>query len=238
MDGFVIYKATNLVNGKMYIGKSKNFDERKKSHRRDTKNGDQVYFHRALRKYGTENFDWQVIDQAETDQELDDKEKYWVQFYKSFDPQFGYNLTKGGDGGSPNEETRRKIGTANKGKIRSIEVKEKLSVSHRGCRNNNYGKSPSYSTRKKLSLALLGCHPTEETRQKMSESQKIRFHNHPYTEEEKLRKSCVLKGKSKSPAEQDRLRSLRKGTTISEDHRKKLHEGYLRYLERKRGGGE
>lgn len=231
----LIYRAQNRIDGKIYIGQTtRSLDERKKEHVRDFVD---TYFSRAIHKDSPKFFDWQVIDQAVTEQELNEKEKYWVAFYKSFDPDFGYNETTGGEGGSPTEATRRKISLANTGKVRTSIVKKKLSDAHSGCKNHNYGCSPSESTREKISQSLLGRHPSEESRRKMSESQKLRFRNHPFSEEDKLKRSLILKGRPKSKDEQLRLKSLRKGKTISEEHKRKLHEGYLRYCNSKKAGG-
>ena len=72
----IIYKATNKINGKVYIGQShKSLEERMRRHKNDSTRQDS-YFYRAIRKYGWENFSWEVIDIAETDEELDQKEVY------------------------------------------------------------------------------------------------------------------------------------------------------------------
>lgn len=87
----VIYKATNLVNNKSYIGQTKNFEKRKKQH---LKAKDDYVFHQALRKYGKDNFLWEIIEEC-ADELLDDKEIYWIDCYRTFDS--GYNMTSGGD---------------------------------------------------------------------------------------------------------------------------------------------
>ena len=118
----VIYIARNLVDDHIYIGKTaRSLEVRKQGHVDDAKRGSQLYFHRALRKYGEAAFDWSVIDEAETEQELNEKERYWIQFYKSTDSRFGYNLTFGGDGLHPSfkmkrsDETRKRLSASKKG---------------------------------------------------------------------------------------------------------------------------
>ena len=62
-----------------------------------------AYFCNSLRKYGWDSFMWEVIDYAETLEELKRKEMYWINYYKSFvgfSDSNGYNLTLGGDGGA------------------------------------------------------------------------------------------------------------------------------------------
>lgn len=131
----MIYLVRNKINDKVYIGKTtKSLDERKQVHLYDANEGSQLHFHNALRKHGLISFDWQSIDQAETEQELNEKEKYWIQFYKSFDPVFGYNLTLGGEGGPKTFETRQKMREAHKGHIHSVETRQRIGAGNRGKR--------------------------------------------------------------------------------------------------------
>ena len=89
--------ATNKVNGKVYIGKTKrSLNQRIKEHLRDSKRKtlQHLYFYRALRKYGIENFDWHILDY--TNDSLDILEMYYIDYFKSY--YFGYNSTLGGEG--------------------------------------------------------------------------------------------------------------------------------------------
>lgn len=95
----MIYKATSKTTGKHYIGKyqHKKLSKRQGEHRRSAFNqNSQTHFHRALRQYGLDDFEWSVIDTAFDHVELNDKERYWVAFYDTF--RDGYNMTLGGDG--------------------------------------------------------------------------------------------------------------------------------------------
>ena len=98
MQKYCFYKVTNLINGKIYIGKTNNFKKRKLEHTRYDVNNENI-FHKALRKYGENNFIWEVIDECEGLDEINKLEKYYIRKYKSYKPN-GYNMTKGGDGGS------------------------------------------------------------------------------------------------------------------------------------------
>ena len=104
-----IYKIQNLTNGKCYIGQSKNIKRRWKDHRCSANNSvDHNYnnpLYRAIRKYGIENFSFEVIEECLVS-ELNDKEKYYIQKYNSFFN--GYNLTLGGDS-SANGINKEKI---------------------------------------------------------------------------------------------------------------------------------
>ena len=94
-----IYKITNLINGKIYIGQSINIQQRWKAHRSKPfyKNGDQYQtpLYRAIRKYGLNNFIFEIIEEC-FESELNDKEQYYIQYYDATNPDKGYNLTRGG----------------------------------------------------------------------------------------------------------------------------------------------
>lgn len=118
----IIYKATNLVNGKVYIGQTvKTLEKRKRKHINDAvSNRSKNVFHKALRKYGEDNFTWEVIDSAESETELSEKEIYWISFYHSYiyvDNSNGYNMTIGGEGANGfkhSDETKKKMGDLQK----------------------------------------------------------------------------------------------------------------------------
>jgi len=95
----IIYKVTNKVNNKVYIGKTVNsLNSRKSQHQfASRKNRSNSYFHNALRKYGTENFIWEEIQHYKTEEELIKAECEFIKFYNSKSPN-GYNLTDGGEG--------------------------------------------------------------------------------------------------------------------------------------------
>jgi group I intron endonuclease len=130
----IIYKATNLFNGKCYIGQTKNgLKNRSKKHLRDSlKNNSDCYFHRAIRKYSNENFSWDVISEANTKEELHKLERFWISYFKSNNPKHGYNMTEGGEGGSLNKEVKIKIAISNTGKKHTKEAKMKVSIKNKG----------------------------------------------------------------------------------------------------------
>lgn len=87
----VIYKATNLINGKSYIGQTKrDLETRKKEHLK--RKG--YTFHSALEKYGIENFEWSILEECEDDK-LNEREIFWIDYYDTYNN--GYNETSGGD---------------------------------------------------------------------------------------------------------------------------------------------
>lgn len=129
-----IYKITNSINGKIYIGKDKND--------RACYFGSGRLIKRAIIKYGKENFVKEIIEFCDTISELNVREIFWINELKSRDPKIGYNIAKGGDGGDlisthPDKinifkrisETKRlnQIPGPNKGVHLSKETKEKIS---------------------------------------------------------------------------------------------------------------
>ena len=96
----IIYKATNAVNGKVYIGKTvKKLEDRMYMHKWTAENSnDNYYFYNAINNYGWDAFTWEVIDTAESEDELNQKEVYWISKYNSNNRYNGYNMTDGGEG--------------------------------------------------------------------------------------------------------------------------------------------
>ena len=94
-----IYRITNLINGKCYIGQSVNIKERFVHHKNSAFNTNYKSYdyplYRAFRKYGVENFEFSVLEYLQKE-ELNVREKFWISFYKSNDKNFGYNQTEGG----------------------------------------------------------------------------------------------------------------------------------------------
>lgn len=97
----IVYKATNLVNNKIYIGLTTGMlNDRKSKHKYDAENkNSNSVFHKAIRKYGWDNFKWEVIDRTRSKRKLVEKEIYWISQYDSLiENGNGYNMTLGGDG--------------------------------------------------------------------------------------------------------------------------------------------
>jgi group I intron endonuclease len=97
-----IYCIQNKINQKCYIGKSTNILKRWNQHIKELKRSEKrnKHFQNSWNKYGEENFEFSVIEQCKKDRKiLNEREKYWIAFFKSNNETFGYNKTNGGDGG-------------------------------------------------------------------------------------------------------------------------------------------
>lgn len=93
-----IYKITNILNGKSYIGKTlKSVEERFQEHIRDSQKSrcEKRPLYDAMNKYGIENFQIEQIEEC-SDNIVNERETYWIEWYGSF--KYGYNATLGGDG--------------------------------------------------------------------------------------------------------------------------------------------
>lgn len=136
----LIYKFTNKINGKIYVGQTKEtLQERVRRHKKDKS---PTKFLNALRFYGIQNFNIEKIDDANSIEELNNKEIFWIKKLKTFGKN-GYNLTKGGKGTSGYKvsiKTKQKIskkvkeylklnGHPLKGVKRTFEQKEKQRIS-------------------------------------------------------------------------------------------------------------
>lgn len=142
----VIYKITNVVNNKVYIGQTKTSLRKRLlchiSHAKADTKSKKHYFQYAILKYGLCNFRIDILETCESNK-LNEREIYWISKYKSHDSKFGYNCTFGGDGCRSSKQiseiTRNKISRANKIKWSTEEYKQKQSQSRK-----NSWKSRSY----------------------------------------------------------------------------------------------
>ena len=145
----IIYKITNLLNYKVYVGQTKRtLEERMSEHKRKGR----LPIDYAIKKYGIDNFSVEIIDVAESQKELDAKEIKWVAFYNCVTPN-GYNLTKG---------SKRTFGYKH-----SEQAKEKMSKAkaeaYLGSGNPFFGKHHSESQKRKWSMLRKGMkHLTDE----------------------------------------------------------------------------
>ena len=108
----IIYKVTNLVNNKMYIGQTRQKipSRRFNSHIRESKNSKTTNsFHNAIKKYRKSNFKFEIICCSTNLDDLNYMESYFISLYKSNIKGIGYNLTSGGDCIALNQESIDKM---------------------------------------------------------------------------------------------------------------------------------
>lgn len=227
-----IYKVTNTINGKIYIGLCTN-----QPHESEDYLGSGVLILKAISKYGKENFRKEILEQGiENIQKLNEREIFWIEKHNSIDRNVGYNISEGGSGTKGVKKTleeKERLRNLNLGKKQSTETIEKRAKKTRGLKRTEetrrkistyyknkfsdpsshpmYGKKHSEETRKKMSEShkgIPGKIPSEETRKKMSESQK---------------------GKKLSKETKEKIGNLKRGVTghlHSEETRKKMSESH------------
>lgn len=127
IDTLLIYVATNSINGKQYVGlTTRTIENRIRGHLNDMIRFPNIKFYRAMRKYGYENFNFEIIEDDITDlKTLKEAEVYWIDFLDTY--YNGYNSTFGGDD-SPmwHSKARLKVSMAQKGRKITEETKIKL----------------------------------------------------------------------------------------------------------------
>lgn len=141
----IIYKITNLINGKIYIGRTVHSIKKRwschVSHSKHLSGRAMTYIGRALKKYGPQSFKIEEIFKCNDFEELKEKEVYFINLYKSFNRQLGYNLKIESLGRAPCEYLSS--GTKNKLSRNSHKKTEKTSLGNeRGVR---LSKSPRKS---------------------------------------------------------------------------------------------
>lgn len=180
----VVYKTTNKLNGRYYIGQDSKNDP--------TYLGSGLLIIQAIEKYGKDNFQKDIIDYCASKEELNEKEKYWIQKLKAQQRNVGYNIADGGSGGDvfsyhPNkEEYRKKLRASSKKNNSTPVVIEKLrNASKKNWQNVDYAEKVRSAVRKtasteeyrnKLSNAMTKVKHTEEWNKKVGHNNSVRYH--------------------------------------------------------------
>lgn len=171
----IVYKTTNLINNKIYVGK-------------DSKNNPKYYgsgriLLLAIKKYGKDNFKKEIIEHCKNLKELSDREVFWITELKSTDRGVGYNILihsgggKNWDGPHPmkgkniSDEVKKKISLSHMGKTLSKEHRESISKNHHdvtGENNPMFGKTHTDEVREIIRNAHTGRIANKETKLKMS----------------------------------------------------------------------
>jgi group I intron endonuclease len=146
----LIYKLTNTVNGKAYVG----LTTRTVKHRFTQHCRADSVIGKAIRKYGKDSFTVETLAKADTLEELEELEIKYIAMYDTF--KNGYNLTSGGESG----------------KELSEETKQKMSESHKGDKNPMFGKKRTGDVKQRISEGNKGKKRTDEHKQRISEAHK------------------------------------------------------------------
>jgi len=153
---FYIYQLKNKINGKLYVGFTGNLQERLTKHRNG--NSKLKYLTRAIKKYGWDNFEVNIIFQSINQNKTLKKESYYILKMNTLAPN-GYNCTNGGEGTfgyHHTPEAKKKMSNAKRGKKLSPEHIEKIRKRMIGENNPFYGKHHSKESLEKMPLFKVG----------------------------------------------------------------------------------
>lgn len=178
---YIIYRVTNIVNNKIYIGQTSiSLNERKSQHMQLVRKKHKNKFHNAVNKYGDSNFKWEVIEDILDSSNINDRERYWILYYKSF--LNGYNSTTGGEKNFKHSEiSRKKLSialTGNKnslGHICSEETRKKISIKNKGKIIPQYQRDAVAKAHLGKPAPFRGHKHTEEAKQLIREKRKLQI---------------------------------------------------------------
>ncbi len=177
----VIYSITNIINNKKYVGSAVNYKIRWVRHLSELKHNrhHSVYLQNAYKKYGKENFVFEILEYVNEINELINREQFWID---EINPEYNMTLIAGLKshlGMKRSEETKKKISEALKGKKISEEHKKKISYAKKGVKidgsnmnKDKKGKSLSENHKTKISIGNTGKELNCETKNKISQTLK------------------------------------------------------------------
>ena len=179
----IIYRATNIINGKMYIGKTiKTLKQRIKGH---ISSKILTHFRKSILKNGIDNFKWEVLCELDNIDDLNEMEMFCIEIFDS--KNNGYNMTDGGDGGIGYKHTEEAIQLMKcrdvKGTPHTTEHKIYISEIMKdknknfGVDNNFYGKQHTNESKDKMSISKLGKKLSQEHKINISKSIVGRVHS-------------------------------------------------------------
>lgn len=222
-----IYKITNILNNKVYIGQAIDIQSRIREHKELLNRNCHTNNHLqcAWNLYGEDKFIFSTVEKCD-EKILTQREQFWIDFYGGINSDNTYNQRDAGSHGTHSEETKLKISKAQKGVPKksgrkvSKEGKLSLSLSH-------IGKYPSMETRQKMSIAQIGRKHTEETKRKIAEKNKQRYINNPELREEMSKR---MTGRVFSEEHRYKLGNSNRGKSYKEDKERtyKQSEGLKR----------
>lgn len=132
-----VYIIQNKTNNKIYVGKSKDPEKRWRRHKTIANGGKEKHkshyslIHSAIDKYGFDNFTFYVIEVFDTNQDALEGEQFWIEYFRSWIKEYGYNLTMGGDGAKIGNKNRLGSKMSDKQKIIMSRAGVKLTNEHK-----------------------------------------------------------------------------------------------------------
>lgn len=214
---FTIYKATNTVNGKVYIGQTvESLNDRIGGHITKVNNGSCYCFHNAIRKHGVDVFTWEAICFCSSKAEANKKESEFIIIFSSKVPT-GYNMTDGGEGTlgcRPSKETRAKLSKA-----------QKMFIQRTG-KINFLGMKHTPESRAKITTAQLGKKRGPHSA-KHKENIRAALQGRKLTEEQKLKISKSLTGIIVSEEARINISNAHKGLKHSDIAKENMKKAWL-----------
>lgn len=186
-----VYVIQNLIDGKVYVGQTKNPTARKATHFYHARRGVTRPLYASIRKHGEENFTFKILEECD-DLSVNDREQHWVSHFDSFNPEKGYNLTRGGNqmltftddvrqrmrqhhtgmtGRHHTEETKKRISDTRK--RLGLKPSERAREKSRQRASAQRGELHPMFGRRGEDSPLFGHKHSEEAKQRMSEARKL-----------------------------------------------------------------
>lgn len=147
----LIYKISNLITNKFYIGQTTRNIEERISEYKDTEKINNTYLKNSIIKYGFDNFKFEIIDSCSNLLELNYKEIYWIKYYESTNREKGYNILSGGVNSYSSIETKEKKSDAHKNTKHSEEWIKKRVAEKGSDEAKKYGRPKTDEEKKHLS---------------------------------------------------------------------------------------
>lgn len=198
-----IYKYTNLINGKVYIGQTcRGLESRARKDGCGYKGCPK--FWNAIQKYGWCNFKGEILLENLSSEEACRLEEEYIRMYNSVENGYNvlYNSTT-----EYSKHYRTNVSDSMKSSLKNIQRIEKLKVSMKGEGNPFYGKHHTEETKEKIRSKKIGKHLTEEHKKKISKN-----NTRPFL------------GRKHKPESKEKMRNAHMGKHLTEEHKKKLSE--------------
>ena len=227
-----IYKIRNILNSKIYIGRSLNIEKRFREHKHaeKAKVPHPYPIARAINKYGIDNFEFMIIEVVTDYLKLDGRELYWIKYYKSNDPSYGYNIRvdcRTNKGFKHSKETKDKLSEITKEQWKNQEFRKIVSESaKKRFKNPEFRDKMLKAAKAKPSYGNTGHKHSEETKKKMSNKKKGKpIWNKGKKMSDEYRQKCSDGNKKSMTKERrEKISKSRKGKKFSEETKQKMKE--------------